>query len=249
MASLRDLLFTGFNEVFSLELQELFVGNTTNSANNGGSCCLWTVPQDTTYIKFEMWGGGGGGAGSCCCQQGCGGSGGSYSIKTLTGNQVVAGCQYTICAAGTTAQANTCCGFPGNTSFVTGFSLSNFCARGGAPGNTCCFWYTSGNHQRAMDYRSCCSVGGDINIHSIISSPNTAVYCHNNSQMLTTVAPATVSGPIYGPAGCSVVGAGEDAALAPAVFPGGGGQSGQTHGGACRCGWWGAAGLVLVTFG
>jgi len=248
MASLRDLLFTGFNEIMPLQLQELFVGNTDFSANNGGSCCLWTVPENTSYIKFEMWGGGGGGAGACCCQQGCGGSGGSYTIKTLSGNQVVAGCEYTICAAGSTAQSNTCCGFPGNTSFVNGFVLSNFCARGGAPGNTQCSNYIS-NYQRAMEYRSCCSDGGDINIHSTLSTMKSAFYCFNNSQMLTTVAPGTVSGPIYGPAGCSVARAGECNTLAPAVFPGGGGQSAQTHGNACGCGWWGGAGLVLVTFG
>jgi hypothetical protein len=248
MASLKDLWFTDFIVVESLQLQELFVGNDSNTANNGGSCCLWEVPEGTAYIKFEMWGGGGGGAGACCCQQGCGGSGGSYSIKTLSGSQVVAGCEYTICGAGSTAQSNTCCGFPGNTSFVIGHNLSNFCARGGAPGDTKCFQYIS-CYQRAMCYGSCCATGGDINVHSAVSTAKTTIYCYNNSQMLTTVAPATVSGPIYGPTGCSIAGAGECAILAPPIFPGGGGQSGQTYAGICRCGWWGAAGLVLVTFG
>lgn len=248
MASLRELLFTNFTIPVGLQLQELFVGNTTFSSNNGGRCCQYTVPSGTAYIKFEMWGGGGGGAGGCCCQQGCGGSGGSYSIKTLTGNQVVPGCQYTICGAGSTSQANTCCGFPGNTSFVTGFGLSGFCARGGAPGRTNCFFYTQYHHPQQC-YRQCCSTGGNINIHSAQSGTKNAYYCFNQSQMLTTVAPATVSGPIYGPAGCSIARAGECDILSPPVFPGGGGHSAQTFGGVCGCGWWGAPGLVLVTFG
>lgn len=246
MANLRTLLFTDYVRT---NLRELFVGNDTFSADNGGRCCLWTVPNGTRYIKFEMWGGGGGGAGSCCCQQGCGGSGGSYAIKTLSGAQVVSGCQYTICAAGSTAQSNTCCGFPGNTSFVTGFGLSGFCARGGCAGQTNCNFFSASFYHSMMCYYQCCSAGGDINIHATSSTGKAAFYCHNGSQQMTTVAPATVSGPIYGPPGCSVVGAGECASLAPPVFPGGGGHSGQTHGGLCRCGWWGAPGLVLVTYG
>lgn len=248
MASLRELLFTNFTIPIGLELRELFVGNNTFSANNGGCCCLWTVPAGTKYIKFEIWGGGGGGAGGCCCQQGCGGAGGSYTIKTLSGNQVVPGCQYTICGAGSTSQANTCCGFPGNTSFVSGFGLSNLCARGGRPGRTCCFNYTN-NYQEEQCYRDCCSTGGDINIHSTFSTMKSTIYCYNNSQMRTSVAPATVSGPIFGPAGCSAAKAGECDILAPAVFPGGGGHSAQTYGGCCGCGWWGAPGLVMVTYG
>jgi len=248
MASLRELLFTNFTIRVGLELRELFVGNTTFAANNGGCCCLWTVPAGTAYIRFEMWGGGGGGAGGCCCQQGCGGGGGSYAVKTLTGNQVVAGCQYTICGAGSTSQANTCCGFPGNTSFVIGFGLGTFCSRGGTPGVTTCTAFTNA-YQGEMCYRQCCAVGGDIVVHSTLSAMKSAFYCHNNSQTLTSVAPATVSGPIYGPAGCSIARAGECDILAPAVFPGGGGPSAQTHGGICGCGWWGAPGLVLVTYG
>lgn len=246
MASLKTLLYTDFATINPL--QELFVGNTTFSANNGGCCCAWTVPTGTKYIKFEMWGGGGGGAGGCCCQQGCAGSGGSYAVKTLSGTQVVAGCVYTICGAGSTAQASTCCGFIGNTSFVTGFNLSNFCARGGCRGNTECFFYTN-NYGQVMCSYMCCAVGGDLVVHSTVSGSNNRIYCFNGSQQYISVAPGTVSGPIIGPIGCSLAGAGDCSVLPPPIFPGGGGGSAQTYGGQCRCGWWGAPGLVLVTFG
>lgn len=226
---------------------ELVVGNSSFSPNNGGSCCLWTVPANTRYIRFEMWGGGGGGAGACCCQQGCGGSGGSYAVRTLTGAQVVAGCQYTICAAGSTTATAQCCGINGNNSFVTGNNLSNFCARGGCTGTTGCFW--TGNRHTMMCYFQCCAAGGDINIHATQSTYRTNNYCYNGMIQMTTVAPATVSGPIYGPAGCSVAGCGDCFILAAPIFPGGGGHSAITHGGTFRSGWWGAPGLVLVTFG
>ena len=246
MANLKTLLYTNF--VSGAEVKELFVANTTFAANNGGRCCLWTVPAGTKYIRFEMWGGGGGGAGACCCQQGYGGSSGSYAVKTLTGAQVVAGCQYTICAAGSTQQANTCCGFVGNTSFVSGNNLGTFCAPGGERGNTSCYYYVNTYHRMSCYYQSC-AVGGDINIHSTQSTTKNAFYCYNGSNMQTTVAPATVSGPIYGPAGCTNAGAGDCTLLSPAIFPGGGGHSAQVHSGVCRCGWWGAPGLVLVTYG
>jgi hypothetical protein len=44
------------------------------------------------------------------------------------------------------------------------------------------------------------------------------------------------------------VGIGDGAICLP-VYPGGGGFSAQVHSGVCRCGHWGAAGLVLVTYG
>lgn len=245
MATLKNLLYNSY--ITSVRLQEFVVLNDTFSVNNGGCCCLWTVPASVKYIKFEMWGGGGGGAGGCCCQQGSGGSGGSYAVKTLTGAQVVSGCQYTICAAGSTAQSNTCCGFPGNTSYVTGFNLSNFCARGGCQGMTTCAYNSTNPSFQA--YSICCAVGGDINIPATQSLLRANTYCYYGIQMLTSVAPATVSGPIIGPVGCSVAGAGECGALPPPVVPGGGGHSATTHAGLCRCGWWGAPGAVIVTYG
>ena len=244
--SLRTLLFTGVTGS-APPAREIFVGNTSNSPSNGGFCCLWTVPTGTRYIRFEMWGGGGGGAGSCCCQQGCGGSGGSYAIRTLCGAEVVVGCQYTICAAGSTSATSACCGVNGNTSFVTGNNLSNFCARGGCTGTTSCFF--TGNRHIMMCYFQCCAVGGDLNIHATSSAMRTNNYCYNGMIAMTTVAPATVSGPIYGPAGCSVTGCGFSLTQAAPIFPGGGGQSGQTHGGNFTSGWWGAGGAVLVSFG
>ena len=63
------------------------------------------------------------------------------------------------------------------------------------------------------------------------------------------VAPGTVSGPVFGPDGCYPYGGLGSALFCQPIFPGGGGLSAQVHSGQCYCGWWGAAGLVLVTYG
>ena len=51
--------------------------------NNGGQCCLWTVPAGAEWAAFEVWGGGGPGAGVCCCQQGWSGGSGSYGRRII----------------------------------------------------------------------------------------------------------------------------------------------------------------------
>ena len=51
---------------------------------NGGRCCLWTVPNGTTSIKFEILSGGGpGGSSGGDYDNGIGGQGGNYAVKTL----------------------------------------------------------------------------------------------------------------------------------------------------------------------
>ena len=80
MSSLRQFLF-GYAEEKSVP-QELAVYNTsTTSVNNGGRCCLWTVPAGTSYAIFELWGGGASGDGACCCQMGYPSTSGSYGQK------------------------------------------------------------------------------------------------------------------------------------------------------------------------
>jgi hypothetical protein len=100
----------------------------------------------------------------------------------------------------------------------------------------------------SCDY-TCCSTGGNLNVHAIVSGVKNAYYCYGGIQQYVSVASATVSGPIIGPNGCSIVGAGLCSSNPVPVFPGGGGHSAITHSGNCYCGWWGAPGLVLVTFG
>ena len=71
MSSLRTLLQYGTSASGSVPLRSLRVYNTSiTSSNNGGQCCLWTVPAGAEWAAFEVWGGGGPGAGVCCCQQG-----------------------------------------------------------------------------------------------------------------------------------------------------------------------------------
>lgn len=249
MANLRDLLYTNAATITAISLTEFAVSNTSESPENGGRCCAWTVPAGTSYIRFEMWGGGGGGGGACCCMFGHPGGSGSYSVKTLTGTQVIPGTVYSICAASTTGAAPSNNGCIGYTSYVTGCNLSNFCARGGCGACTYCTAFLSACHTGQMCTNVCCATGGDINMHGTCGGRYTEFYCYAGSQQYVPAAPATVSGPTFGPGGCTpYVGIGNGPMCKP-VFPGGGGLSAQVHSGQCYCGWYGAAGLVLVTFG
>ena len=95
----------------------IYVYNTNiDSVSNGGSCCLFTVPSGTSWIRFELWGGGSAGPGACCCQQPVqSGGAGAYARKTVA---ATAGNTYTVCAAGSTARMPTCCGTEGSPSFA-----------------------------------------------------------------------------------------------------------------------------------
>lgn len=225
-------------------LTEFVVMNTNNSPLNGGCCCLWTAPAGTTFVTFEMWGGGGGGAGGCCCQQGFGGGSGAYTMKSVKAatSGGLAGCQYTICAAGSTSCAATCLGCGGFTSYVTGFGLSNFCAAGGCYGTTGCF-SGCGTYNSWTECIGVCAFGGDINIYGMTGSFINSVFCFGYSTSYSAVAPATVSGPMVSAGGC------QPAVGNLAVVPGGGGGTTTTFGGGCCWGLWGAQGMVSVTYG
>ena len=102
MATLRGLL-SDIEPARSGVQRQFWVWNDSTGIGNGGRCCLWTVPANTVNATFELWGGGGGGHGGCCCQfPNRPAAGGSYAIRTI---QTTAGCQYTVCAGGST----TCC--------------------------------------------------------------------------------------------------------------------------------------------
>ena len=100
-----------------------------------GCCCLWTVPTGVRRVTFEMWGAGGNGTGACSCnrcQTYVGAQGGYYNTKTV---DTVAGCSYTVCAAGVyRCYSRECQGCCGCMSYVNGYNLSNFCAIGGRGG-------------------------------------------------------------------------------------------------------------------
>ena len=89
----------------NVQKNEFYVYNSSHwSPVNGGKCCLWTVPNGTTSIKFEVLGGGGpGGSSGGDYDVSTGGQGGNYTVKTITRDVAgfTDGSQYTICAAGT----------------------------------------------------------------------------------------------------------------------------------------------------
>lgn len=250
MADLRTLTGTINASPASNFPTEFLVYNTSiDSPANGGRCCLWTVPANTKYIKFEMWGGGGGGAGACCCQQGAPGGSGAYTVKAVCGSNL-GGCQYTICAGGTTSTSPNCIGCAGCDSYVTGFGLSNFCARGGAYGDTHCFHHFCYSCCITWSY-CCCAFGGDQMHHGQQSTYNVYTWCAAGFQQHAMLASATASGPMFGPGGC-INGSPNGSCtnwFNKSYFPGGGGMSAQSIGGNCWCGGHGGGGLVSVTYG
>ena len=129
-----------------------------------GCCCNWQVPTGVEKVTFELWGAGGNGSGACSCNR-CqhfqGASGGAYNTKTIS---TTGGCSYT---------------------------LSNFCAHGGARGcansdwsiactsrNWCCVspgtWggdFAMVGHQDGFSGHWNCHCTGDINNHCSTGAP------------------------------------------------------------------------------
>ena len=108
-----------------------------------GCCCLWTVPAGVKKLHIQIWGAGGNGSGACSCNR-ChhymGASGGFYNTKTI---DTVAGCTYSVCAAGVyRCYSRECNGCRGCSSYVNGYNLSNFCAIGGRRGEAQTSWAT-----------------------------------------------------------------------------------------------------------
>lgn len=242
MASLRSLL-SDVEPAKSGVQRQFWVYNYNTDIGNGGKCCLWTVPANTVNATFELWGGGGGGHGGCCCQfANRPAAGGSYAIRTV---QTTAGCQYTVCAGGSTV----CCCFGciggnGYPSFVTGSSISTTCAPGGCAGKACCF----------TDAYTCdpsfvwqCGTG-DWGLPQISGSSKRSQYCHNQMwNFVTGSGMFSVSrrsrdwcaGDFTNTGSCFHCLAG---------FPGGGGGGGAACGEPCCWGGWGQAGAVKVSY-
>ena len=218
--------------------RNFWVWNDSTGIGNGGKCCLWTLPANKVNITFELWGGGGGGHGGCCCQfPNRPAAGGSYAIRTI---QSTAGCQYTICAGGsTTCCCHGCIGGNGYPSFVTGSSIPTTCAPGGCGGKACCFTDASFVWQ--------CGTG-DWGLPQITGSSKRSQYCHNQMWNFVT-----------GPAHFGVSRRTKDWCAGNftntgscfnclAAFPGGGGGGGAACGEPCCWGGWGQAGAVKVSY-
>lgn len=242
MASLRSLL-SDVEPTKSGVQRQFWVWNDNTDIGNGGRCCLWTVPAQTVNVTFELWGGGGGGHGGCCCQfANRPAAGGSYAIRTV---QTQPGCQYTICAGGSTiCCCFGCIGGNGYPSFVTGSGISTTCAQGGCGGKACCFTDAYTCHPSFVWQCGC----GDWGLPQIAGSSKRSQYCHNQMWNFTTGSGAfsaarrtrdwcagnfTNTGACFG---CL------------AAFPGGGGPGGAACGEPCCWGGWGQAGAVKVSY-
>lgn len=251
--SLRALLDFPAVGASSVAYTSFQVYNTSkDNAENGGRCCLWTVPSGVTTAIFEIWSGGGGGGMACCCQQGGGAGSGGYGIKTCT---VVAGQQIRICAAG-----STCCD-SGNLQGHNG-SCSFVCSLGGGGQGTWEAKVCGGRHvggscvrcQYWINCYTCCtmcyccdglSTNVDFCIPGTMGNAQPTQFCYGQAHQYAATAPLAVPGPRVGPDGCrNQFGGGEGFGL----FPGGGGFSAQVHGGNCYWGSPGAGGLIYVLY-
>ena len=254
----------------NVQKNEFYVYNENHwTPVNGGKCCLWTVPAGTTSIIFEVLSGGGpGGSSGGDYDHGVGGQGGNYTMKTLrkSNGDFVSGCQYTICAAGT-SDCSCCCSCNMNcrhgcTSFVTGSGLTNFCAIGGMGGSTnwdmtsnCYNCHIGniqcdrGNYNAGWVNHVCNSptYGGDVEFRGTSGSFVRQYDCcaHAFSVAGSPSGPFTAAHGISGKHRC----VGNLACCsAHAAFPGGGGAGHATDSSDACWGSFGAGGLVKVTY-
>lgn len=231
------------------EFNTLYVYNTSvDSVNNGGRCCLWTVPDNTNWIRFEVWGAGSSGPGGCCCQQAAqSGGAGAYARRTITATP---GQSYTICAGGSGCCATTCCGTEGFPSFVSGGSGGSavaLCAAGGPTSCAQCFRFGGGTfcgNTNTCKSGSWC--GADFGLPAISGASNTGT-CGFQGWQYVPSGPYIGAGVRHGKDFCIRV-SGCDSLGGFASFPGGGGGGAISGGGGCCWGGFGAGGLVIVSY-
>ena len=251
MAGLRTLLEYGGAIAPTVNFDTLYVYNVNKTtAENGGSCCLWTVPAGVTWFAVELWGGGGGGAGACCCFQGWGGGSGSYARKFITGLSGDGGEQYTICAAGTTACSqnfcNGCDGFPSYVS-VNGGAVQ-ICAQGGRRGFTRCYFGSNCNRQGCRHCQEeTTAFCGTMGIPGIYGGAKGSPMCFSNTWQTMNQAPFTMTSHGFTRNACSGF-CGGCCSGGYARWPGGGGASAAMHDNTCFAGAAGAGGLVNIYY-
>jgi hypothetical protein len=123
--------------------------------DNGGCCLEWTVPEKTSYIKFEILSGGGPGCPGGPGDWGPGGMGGNYGMKQIfaSGECVQGGSNYetrtgatdsgTTCATacGTNGSCRPCVGQTGtcvlSPNIDTGTAVYTLCVAGTSPCSCC----------------------------------------------------------------------------------------------------------------
>ena len=245
MANLRDYLY-GYAEGGQETPQEVVVYNTNyKTVNNGGQCCVYSVPANMTQVVGEVIGGGGAGTGSQCCGYGYpAGGGGTMEFS----GPVEPGDAITICAAGSTCcrSYNSCQN--GSNSFVCNPGKWCVIACGGLYGEYLCNGFTCQTTRN-----SCCITPGSV-----------------TGSAVSVAAINREPGYIFGVPWCAnftyqvAQGAGQSGHIRSfyhgcclnryagtcyfGTFPGGGGGSASSTGGSCYCGAPGAGGMVYLVF-
>ena len=238
------------------------VYNTSyESVSNGGCCCLWTVPSGITSVTFEVYAGGGSGGSPCCCAyQAYGGSVGNYSRKTI---DTQAGCQYRICAAGSTACANQvsncgCIGCPSYVVAITGGS-NVLCAHGGDAGNlqpgftgpfsssTCCW----GRINKGGSSSGLTGADGDFHWAGVSGGSQKNQFCHTHYYYYNSGGPGSSHGRSYTLCDTTWQGSGRQKFNGDGMryqFPSGPGFSGVACGGSHDWATPGAGGMVVISY-
>ena len=251
MSALRTLLELG-GDTNALSLKSIYVFHSTCDTtrdSNPGCCCLWTVPTDTTWAAFEVWGAGGDGGGVCCCMQGFPGGSGSYGRKI---GEVTASSQFTLCAgsAGCCRPVMGCVGCGSYACSSTGCCDGTYfclCASGGGYGcGACHFGAASGTYCGCPTYSCGCVHGADFAICGFNGGGAGTSMCASSAFQLIQSAPMAQMGARMSRDQCYKTHGRDNGG--PATFPGGGGGTGNTHDGTCYCGGPGAGGLVVVYY-
>ena len=277
MAVVSFKTLMGVAEVAAVPVSKEFTIFNENhwTSQNGGCCLQWTVPADIGMIKFEILSGGGpGGSSGHSHEEPVGGQGGNYAMIQLLAedSDFTAGSSvYSLCAAGTSwcSCCDHCCTAcrDGCPSYITGDGLTNFCAVGGRGGPTswdvmsscynckksaqCNFGNYNAGWVQSTTYPGYCGIPTSPTTKSIGFTGTSGDMSHTYSCCSEGFVMAGVpSGPWSTSSGLS-----SDwcttcfpCYAAHSNFPGGGG-TGQPRATSSACwGFWGAGGLVKVTY-
>ncbi len=231
-----------------------------DNEGNGGCCCLWTVPANMVSVTFEVYGGGGSGMDGCCCTyQMNGGGSGNYTSKTV---DVVAGCQFRICAGGSTPWACNVsnCGCWGCSSYIVDITggTTIACACGGWPGNgqpgftgpfsgyTCCWARINGSSNAGS-----ISAANDYTIVGAQANGMRNQFCYQQYWYYTAGGFYSDGGRSYNLCDTTWYGTGRNRHNGDGYrnnFPGGAGFSAVACGGTHDGGTGGAGGMVIVSY-
>ena len=248
MANLSDYKY-GYSSAEKVP-QEVIFYNTSTNPDNGGICCLWSVPGDVSIITGQLWGGGGSGDANCRCSTGYPGAAGGFAEFTQS---VEGGTSLTVCIAGTTIRPTT------RSAAVDGFDsyicLENeWCiyAGGGCRGCVC----ASLMNTQGLCRNFCCNnsmaseSGFSGTIQNIWYSPGVNsermvdnCACRNHHQ----IAPSGYGQPARIGVRWHHDSIGNDGVL-DGLWPGGGGFSAQTQSTTCGHGGAGAGGALYLLF-